>query len=649
MTTKNQQKYFNDNLTHFYPKMGQTKGQKQPKKADNCTKKTGERSGGAKSKTVEDPKDRNSVSESELEIDERHDSLIRTPVRKLARKVAYEMENDKSFTEHSSPEQKDTDKSDKSFQDAETGKQLTKLKEGVQTRSRSKLRVAENTEILDKDEHIVAQITQSQTNKTNTVSNVVDTATEPQTSQDVGKKRKHRNRSPSSSSSSGTSSSSDSDSERDRYRKNYRKSRTRNKRSKKRSKKSHSYSRSRSRSVRRRSKGKRRKYHKYESDSDSEDLFQKRVNAAVAEQLRKIQQSEGGHKNSPGKIKSTSDSDLYTPAVKRINRPSASPVYIEKDTDTNSINIDQLNAFLQQMRVKSVVAAAAAGSEDQQATDAGSPSKQNNDYQEAVPDKETVNKAVIDAERYKATLHMQPGTVRNYPSNDNDDDFFYVSCHVDSAMAAKCSQGDFVDLDKLLAKICLDRNNREEKLDIIKRDGHSYLVTTPDRDNKIVNIKRWDQAFRIYAALYSKANPHRAAEIWQYVHVIHTAAAAYKWDNVSFYDITFRHLMAANPTRSWAKTYTQGWSLAMRDPLPRQEQHSYSTYNNTSKSHDKSPAGVCWRYNKNKCKYGPNCRFEHRCSYCGGNHPVINCFKKQNGGGNKKYTGDNKEDKDKKN
>ena len=94
------------------------------------------------------------------------------------------------------------------------------------------------------------------------------------------------------------------------------------------------------------------------------------------------------------------------------------------------------------------------------------------------------------------------------------------------------------------------------------------MVPSTDKESKITNIRRWEQAFRIYAAIYSQENPDRAAEIWQYVHVVNTAAASYVWDNVACYDMTFRHLMSANPSRSWARIYTQGWSLAMRDPIP---------------------------------------------------------------------------------
>ena len=36
---------------------------------------------------------------------------------------------------------------------------------------------------------------------------------------------------------------------------------------------------------------------------------------------------------------------------------------------------------------------------------------------------------------------------------------------------------------------------------------------------------------------YTEANPRRAGEIWQYVHVINRAAAGFQWNNVSNYNL----------------------------------------------------------------------------------------------------------------
>ena len=82
---------------------------------------------------------------------------------------------------------------------------------------------------------------------------------------------------------------------------------------------------------------------------------------------------------------------------------------------------------------------------------------------------------------------------------------------------------------------------------MIHSEGGMYFVPAQDCDLKIGNVRKWEQAFRVYAAIYSRANPHRSAEIWQYVFVINTAAASYIWENVANYDYTFRKLMDKYP------------------------------------------------------------------------------------------------------
>ena len=61
----------------------------------------------------------------------------------------------------------------------------------------------------------------------------------------------------------------------------------------------------------------------------------------------------------------------------------------------------------------------------------------------------------------------------------------------------------------------------------------------------------------------------------QYMHGINVAASSYHWDNVASYDLTFRQLMAFKPHCSWAKTYNQGWNLAMRDPMAKNNNVAY--------------------------------------------------------------------------
>ena len=177
---------------------------------------------------------------------------------------------------------------------------------------------------------------------------------------------------------------------------------------------------------------------------------------------------------------------------------------------------------------------------------------------------------------------------------------------------------------------------------MITQGTNSYLEPPSIKSAKISNIRKWDQAFRVFAAIYTHANPERASEIWQYVYVIHTAAAANHWDNVYYYDINFRELMASKPWRSWGKIYTQGWNMAFNNNTGGGTQSSFhssysnnsgNTHNNRNQTSNKSwKDDCCWRYNKNKCKKPNNeCNYDHRCTYCAGwNHSFFNCKKRQN-------------------
>ena len=135
-------------------------------------------------------------------------------------------------------------------------------------------------------------------------------------------------------------------------------------------------------------------------------------------------------------------------------------------------------------------------------------------------------------------------------------------------MIHKIEKGEFVKLEKLLPKDKIGNRPDEGRMEWVHRDGGTFLVPT-QKDAKITSFRRWEQAFRAYATIYCRANPHRSKEIWQYITVINTAASSYTWENVYNYDITFRHLMAFNPQRSWAVTYNQMWNLSMRDPIPK--------------------------------------------------------------------------------
>ena len=78
--------------------------------------------------------------------------------------------------------------------------------------------------------------------------------------------------------------------------------------------------------------------------------------------------------------------------------------------------------------------------------------------------------------------------------------------------------------------------NEERCVQLVQRDGETYFAPVTDKDSHIGGIRKWEQAFHVYAAVYCQANPGRSSEIWQYVHIINSAAAFYVWENVAKYD-----------------------------------------------------------------------------------------------------------------
>ena len=184
--------------------------------------------------------------------------------------------------------------------------------------------------------------------------------------------------------------------------------------------------------------------------------------------------------------------------------------------------------------------------------------------------------AVVTAEKFKAGQQPLPGEVlvnavpaTPIPSNQAvDDQFFHLTCHVDPQLAAKIERGEFIDLEKIMPKNNLiGGTTGVQHMELVNKDGNMYFSPVADKGSKITGIRKWEQAFRIYAVIYSRANPHRSSEIWQYVHVINTAASSYIWDNVSQYDVVFRQLMGAHPERNWSNIYNHMWNLTMRDPI----------------------------------------------------------------------------------
>ena len=381
-------------------------------------------------------------------------------------------------------------------------------------------------------------------------------------------------------------------------------------------------------------------------------------------------------------IKSPSDTTLYTPALNRVraatnmvngnnfltidNNDSIPPensqeqrrseVLLEVTDEDQSIT-DKISKFVENIHLNSSGQQhepgrtqpenSQQGKIDQDQQQPGTSFSKEDEAAKLQEARDRAHKIILDAERFKALVEQPKGNdtqlislKTSAESGITDDEFFHLTCHIDMTLKSKIEKGEFIELEKLLPRDRVDR--QEGRMELINKDGQTYFVPY-DRDAKISNVRKWEQAFRIYAAIYSAANPSRAAEIWQYVYVINSAAATYVWDDVAHYDYVFRQLMSANSSRSWAKTYTQMWQMTMRTHIPHRNNFRTGTFQ--AEGDNASTARKtrnCWKFNKGRCN-DPSCKFPHKCNYCDGRHGIYTCFKKEKHTSGKKFDNNQKE------
>ena len=352
------------------------------------------------------------------------------------------------------------------------------------------------------------------------------------------------------------------------------------------------------------------------------------------------------------RIKSPSDTTLYTPALKRNVGPEQQPLVLPavRVNNVKLVNsysmLDQISDFLEKIRGQSADATKKQGRGRDSHDDLTSPDEKQHTSGEEGEEVELDDQAnakqmgedlIIQAEKFKASVAAPRGNeideviniVKNVGNisdllgiirDNDDDDFFYVTSHVEPALKKKIEQGEFVDLECLLPKTRSQMMNDSQRLQqYVDQDGSIYFGPAQGKENRITGIRKLEQAFRVYAAIYCKANPNRSAEIWQYVYTINTAAYSYASG------------MSEKPHRSWARTYNQLWSVAMCEHLPKNSgvaQHSTPAMSSNSSGDWRDRC--CWKFNRGiKCKKW-NCSYKHRCTYCGNfNHNKQNCFKKK--------------------
>ena len=330
-------------------------------------------------------------------------------------------------------------------------------------------------------------------------------------------------------------------------------------------------------------------------------------------------------------IKSPSDTTMYAPAVKLDNNLM--------DEDDKDPDMDAINQYISQIRL----GVSSLQSDDGHAARSEATRKNSTKDNQMKKSYNVAEEAIIAAEKFKASIQPPPKG-NTFDDNfklklaryfDNEDDkFFHITCHVDPVIRAKIHKGEFIELEKLLQKPEALMYKKRNRYQMIIEDGQQVWTEAEDKSTKIEGIRRWEQAFRIYAAIFCEANPNRSVEILQYIETINDASKKFTWESVAHYDFVVRHLQASRPHRNWGKTYMQ---MYMRIRSQEQHQQFRNTFERSHNTNQLSLNGsntktTCWRFNKGNCSYGRECRFEHKCSYCGStNHGYYNCRRRSGG------------------
>ena len=143
-------------------------------------------------------------------------------------------------------------------------------------------------------------------------------------------------------------------------------------------------------------------------------------------------------------------------------------------------------------------------------------------------------RAVTEAEKSHAVIY-KPGkkdvslsNTKNRANNtdseseDEDDEFFEFSAHVEKKSIDKIKRGGFIDLAKLLPKDnpTFEEEDDDDQLQFFTKGGKSFYLPSGNKEKELASInsfRKWDAAFHVYMGIFLRYHPERSLELIQYV------------------------------------------------------------------------------------------------------------------------------------
>jgi hypothetical protein len=190
---------------------------------------------------------------------------------------------------------------------------------------------------------------------------------------------------------------------------------------------------------------------------------------------------------------------------------------------------------------------------------------------------------------------------------------------------------EYIDLATLLDPDCVP----EYQLAMSRNTQGEEVIGVVPKNPKVINtIVQWDQAFSTFIAIYTERFYKETSNLLQYtqqVKQMYRNGGAWR-----SYDETFRRHRAARMI-PWNSTLMDKWLECSNHTAPSQPNRSVNVPNhNMRQQHNAGSqsfpaprrryykAGLCFPFNNGEtCRQ--NCKFQHSCDNCGGNHPFVDC------------------------
>ena len=196
-----------------------------------------------------------------------------------------------------------------------------------------------------------------------------------------------------------------------------------------------------------------------------------------------------------------------------------------------------------------------------------------------------------------------------------------ISCK----LVEKIKQWEYIDLATLL-----DDHPTSDQGPLL--NGQLTVVSSNSQRRRqakaISDILTWLQAFSIFTAVLVSSDSttkEEAAGLAAHSYLIIQLSKDLSGLQWLKYDQSYREWAAAKGIRKWGEMNFSIYGRCLAS------QHS-SFYTPTDTSglarKRKANANICYRWNEGKSCSGSNCRFAHRCGFCGGNHREIDCSRR---------------------